>query len=225
LLAREELTPDTHQLIVEPYLGDQDLQDFLVDLTFSAVLHLRREVTRTNYTPYEVELVQAAPAKPCAYEARFGCPVWFGRPRNLFKTTRNWLNFSMPWASTRSYQLSLQLLKQDAERFSSISGLGLTIERVIRRNLPRVANLTQVAASLNLSERTLRRQLAHSGLSFRALLDDCRKSRALDLIAAGHRSLAELASEAGFSDARSFTRAFKRWTGHAPTLSAPEDSS
>jgi AraC-like DNA-binding protein len=87
----------------------------------------------------------------------------------------------------------------------------------VRRSLPRTAALTEVAAALNLSERTLRRQLADAGLSYRTLLDASRKSRALDLMAGGHRSIAQVAEAVGFAHARAFARAFVRWTGQTPT--------
>jgi AraC-like DNA-binding protein len=98
-----------------------------------------------------------------------------------------------------------------------MSSLGHSVERAVRRNLPRIATLGQVAAALNVSERTLRRQLADAGLSYRTLLDDSRKSRALDLMAGGHRTIAQVAEAVGFAHARAFARAFLRWTGQTPT--------
>ena len=70
---------------------------------------------------------------------------------------------------------------------------------------------------LTLSERSVRRKLAQEALSFRGLLEDSRRSRALDLITNGRSSMTQAAAETGFSDARSFRRAFRRWTGSAPS--------
>jgi AraC-like DNA-binding protein len=83
--------------------------------------------------------------------------------------------------------------------------------------LPHVPAPSDVADSLNLSERTLRRKLAQEGLTYRTLLDDGRKARALELMMIGRQSIAEVTTETGFSDTRSFSRAFKRWTGLAPS--------
>jgi AraC-like DNA-binding protein len=69
---------------------------------------------------------------------------------------------------------------------------------------------------LHLSERTLRRHLAAAGRVFREIHDQLRTERALELLSAGALSVAEIGSEIGFSDAREFRRAFKRWTGTPP---------
>jgi AraC-like DNA-binding protein len=213
---REEVEDGVHQFIAEAFLGDQDLQDFLVDLTFAATVVLHRQVTATPCIPSAVEFVRDAPAQPAAYEAFFGCPVRFGCLRNVLSTPARQLLLVLPWANRMAYSLSLRLLERESEQLNRMLAIGRTVERALRRCLPRIAALTEVAASLNVSERTLRRHLADAGLSYRALLDDSRKSRALDLMAGAHRSIAQVAQQAGFSDARAFARAFRRWTGDSP---------
>jgi AraC-like DNA-binding protein len=74
-----------------------------------------------------------------------------------------------------------------------------------------------VAHALNLSERSLRRKLEQEGLSFRGLLDEARKVRALELMAGDGNLLTDIALQTGFSDVRAFSRAFKRWTGRPPS--------
>ena len=217
LQVREEPLPGGRRFVVEPFACDHDLQGLLVDLTFSASVQLRRQLTLANYAPASIELVSAAPAEADAYAAYFGCPVSFGCARNAINTEADWLGFPLPWANVMASRLSLQLLDQETARLSSMSALGFTVERAIRRGLPAIADVAQVAKSLHISERTLRRQLAQAGLSFRQLLDESRKSRAFDLMTAGSRPISDIAALTGFADSRAFARAFKRWAGHSPT--------
>lgn len=219
LHVREEVAADGHHMVAEPFPGDQDLQRFLVDLTFCTAVQMRRQITLAQYTPAKVSFVceALAPAQTQAYEDFFGCAVHFGCMHNALSTHPEWLGYVLPWANVTASRLSLQLLAREAERLQSMPALGFSVERAIRRRLPGVVELAQVAASLNLSERTLRRQLAQLGLSYRQLLDESRKSRAFDLMTAGHRSIADIAAATGFADARAFTRAFKRWTGRPPS--------
>lgn len=217
LAVREQAVAAGHQLVVEPYPGDQDLQRFLVELTFSAVVQLRRQVTLSNYAPLEVRFVHPAPHRPAEHAGYFGCPVVYGCLDNALLTARDVLAWPLPWANAMAGRLAAQLLDREAARFDSMSALGFTVARVIRRSLPGTPDLAQVAASLNLSERTLRRQLAQQGLSYRQLLDEGRRSRALDLMTSGYRPINEVAAAVGFADARAFGRAFKRWTGHPPS--------
>lgn len=214
---REEVVGEASQLIAEPFLGDHDLQDFLMDLTFAAEVVLRRQVTGTPYKPTLVELVRQAPTNREAVVGFFGCPVRFGCARNVLSTSSKQLLTALPWANNMAYSLSLRLLQRESEQLNRMSALGHSVERAVRGRLPLIATLAEVAAALHVSERTLRRQLADSGLSFRSLLDDSRKSRALELMAGGHRSIAQVAEAVGFAHTRAFARAFLRWTEQTPT--------
>jgi AraC-like DNA-binding protein len=75
---------------------------------------------------------------------------------------------------------------------------------------------TDLEPYLNISERTLRRRLADLNVSYRSLVDQARHERAVDLLRRTSGSLSEIALATGFSDARNFRRAFKRWTGMLP---------
>ena len=90
------------------------------------------------------------------------------------------------------------------------------MERLLRSQLRQQPRLQDVARTLNLSERSLRRKLAESGRIFREIHDRVRAERALELLQAGALSVAEIGVELGFSDPREFRRAFKRWTGMPP---------
>ena len=74
----------------------------------------------------------------------------------------------------------------------------------------------QIAKQLGISARTLRRQLAHAGTSVRVVVDEVRRGRADELLARGG-SVKEVAFALGFSEPSAFSRAYKRWTGKAPS--------
>lgn len=214
---REEVAGDVSALIAEPFLDDHDLQDFLIDLTFTATVVLSRQMTGTAYTPSLVEFVRQAPPNRAALVSFFGCAVRFGCARNVLSTSSQQLLMALPWANQMAYNLSSRLLQRESEQLGRMSALGHSVELALRSSLPRIAAVADVAAALNVSERTLRRQLADSGLRFRTLLDDSRKSRALELMAGGHRPITQVAEAVGFAHARAFARAFRRWTGQTPT--------
>lgn len=74
-----------------------------------------------------------------------------------------------------------------------------------------------LARELGTSARSLRRALARLGSSYQTLLFEVRREHALDYIRSTHLSVEGLAQRLGFSDARAFRRAFKRWTGQTPS--------
>lgn len=72
------------------------------------------------------------------------------------------------------------------------------------------ASLPQVARRLELSPRTLQRQLSASGTSFSELVADVRLDTACHLLARSDLSLATIASQLGYTGPSSFSRCFMR---------------
>ncbi len=77
-------------------------------------------------------------------------------------------------------------------------------------------NADDLAAWLNMSARTLHRQLQEEGASLQQLKDSVREQRARALLLRTRKPLKQIATEVGFSNEKSFIRAFKTWTGQAP---------
>lgn len=74
---------------------------------------------------------------------------------------------------------------------------------------------SEIAKQLGVSVATLRRRLAGEGTSFRALKTEALNERAKQLIH-GRSNLEDVAEILGFSDLRSFSRAYKSWNGITP---------
>jgi AraC-like DNA-binding protein len=81
----------------------------------------------------------------------------------------------------------------------------------------RYPSLKEIAEQLNLSERTLKRKLHDTGYSFQMLLDQTRQHQAITLLNDNQLTIQEIAVVLGYLDPRSFTKAFKRWTGLRPS--------
>ena len=77
-------------------------------------------------------------------------------------------------------------------------------------------NADGVAALLNLSARTLHRQLREEGASLQALKDEVRSARARELLHRTGRPVKQVAAAVGFRNEKSFIRAFRGWTGASP---------
>ncbi|WP_293602972.1 AraC family transcriptional regulator [Polaromonas sp. UBA4122] len=77
-------------------------------------------------------------------------------------------------------------------------------------------NADALAALLNVSPRTLHRQLREEGASLQALKDEVRQGRAIELLLRTGRPIKQVAEAAGFHNEKSFIRAFRGWTGESP---------
>ncbi len=89
-------------------------------------------------------------------------------------------------------------------------------EDFVRTALGRgVIDQTRIAALLGVSTATLRRRLEEEGASFRDLRQEVLNEAAKKLLQK-RLALTEVAEELGFSEFRSFNRAFKAWNGVTP---------
>jgi AraC-like DNA-binding protein len=75
----------------------------------------------------------------------------------------------------------------------------------------------RVADYGGMSRRTLQRRLADEGTSLSSLLDEERRSLATDRAGRADGSLATLSCDLGYAGQASFSRAFRRWNGAAPS--------
>lgn len=86
--------------------------------------------------------------------------------------------------------------------------------REVGEGLP---SLAELAATLNLSPRTLNRYLEREGTSFRELAGRIQHELACERLATGAMSVTEVAYSLGFTDTSNFARAFRARAGCSPS--------
>jgi len=74
-----------------------------------------------------------------------------------------------------------------------------------------------VAGALNLSVRTLHRQLEDEGVSLQALKDAVRREQAIERLCRTALPIKQIALAIGFASEKTFARAFRQWTGESPS--------
>ncbi|MCK0509004.1 AraC family transcriptional regulator [Aromatoleum anaerobium] len=74
-----------------------------------------------------------------------------------------------------------------------------------------------LAERLHVSPRTLHRQLQEEGASLQRLKDEARREHAADLLHRSTRPIKQIALAVGFRNEKSFSRAFRQWTGESPS--------
>lgn len=194
-----------------------DLLPFLCEELFSSVLKLIHELVGPGFRPLRLELGYPAPRHAQRYREVFGCDVRFDQPQHAMVIERCWLE--LPFASynpvTSNQVLTLCRMQLDA--LPACGETTAALESHLRMRLRDNPQMAEMAAELHLSERTLRRQLAEEGTSFSAVHDRVRTNHAMELLRDPKLSIVAIGGQLGFNDAREFRRAFKRWTGRAPS--------
>ena len=90
------------------------------------------------------------------------------------------------------------------------------VKQVIAGYESQYPSAAHIAKMFAVSESTLRRNLNESQTSYREILDEHKKNRALDMLSKRDIAVSELAESLGYAESASFLRAFKRWTGCTP---------
>ena len=216
-----DLTPVDAQTVAMqawPRFGEIELLPFLCEELFASALAIARELVGPKLVPVRMELTYPAPAHAIEYTNTFRCEVRFGAQFNRVLVDMRWLEQPLPGYNPLTSRQALALCHDQLRGSNGHDEIVGSVERLLRSRLRDHPRLTEVARTLNLSERSLRRKLADSGRIFRDIHDRVRAERALELLHAGQMSVAEIGLELGFSDPREFRRAFKRWTGMPPQL-------
>ena len=101
----------------------------------------------------------------------------------------------------------------------SDSTLEAQIERIIGQRHPDrlvFAPIHEMAKELGISSQTLHRRLKESATSYQKIKDNLRREVAIQKLVNERLSVEQVADIVGFTESRSFTRAFKHWTGLTP---------
>ena len=173
-----------------------------------------------------IQLPYPEPADPTALNQLFDEPLRFCGthaaitmssavlPAPIVQTERSLLDYlrNAPTA----------LLRGEPEAGSLTRGVRRAIENGLRDHEPTTA--AELAGRLAMSEPTLRRKLRAEGTSLREIRDEIRRGVAVASLERGGEPIAALAERLGFSEPSAFTRAFRRWTGRAPTRYRREPS-
>jgi len=102
-------------------------------------------------------------------------------------------------------------------KYRDQSSLTERIRRLLRRYLTQeMPSLEVISDMLATTPQTLRRHLQREGQGYQMIKDALRRDVAVQYLTQTELSLPEVAAKVGFSEASTFHRAFKGWTGLTP---------
>jgi AraC-like DNA-binding protein len=105
------------------------------------------------------------------------------------------------------------------ERKTASDTLRAAVEKEVKKLLPRgKAKKESVARALGMSARTFSRRLAVEETTYEEVVDQLRRSLALQYLDQPGMSLSHIAWLLGYEGSTSFSHAFRRWTGCSPSM-------
>lgn len=158
----------------------------------------------------------AAPPHAGAYAHMFPGPLEFGAPAGEIRFDAQYLKLPLRRDEKALSQMLQRALTLTVLQYRRDRLLVPQVRQALATHPEQGHSAEALAALLNLSARTLHRQLKEEGASLQQLKDEVRLERARELLYRTAKPVKQVAGEVGFRSEKSFTRAFRQWTGLSP---------
>jgi AraC-like DNA-binding protein len=158
----------------------------------------------------------AAPAHQNSYRVLFDGPTHFNAAANTLQFDAGYLALPVRRDDAALQRMLQRALLLTVRPYRRDRLLVEKVRQTLAQHPEHGHTAKDLAARLNMSARTLHRQLKDEGASLQALKDSVHEQRARALLLHTQKPLKQIATEIGFSNEKSFIRAFKVWTGASP---------
>ena len=170
-----------------------------------------------SFCPLRVRLLRSRP--PCAqeFDHYFGTAVEFSAEELSMLLPKVEMETELPTANTTMARACDHIIDEYLSRLDN-SHIVNRVRTHLVESMPSGRVHAEVTAkALHMSVRSLQRKLKYEGTTFKKVLDETRRELSISYIKDKHTSINEITYLLGYSDPANFSRAFKRWTGRAPT--------
>lgn len=188
------------------------------EMSMGMLVHFARQQLGYQWTPKKVQFRHCAPPSLEHHQPLFGDNILFDQPVTSVSIDNKTLNTPV----TTADPYLLDILRNHTEELQ---------DKLLRKNSPLIrvryfiarsigtANCTaeDASAHMNMSRRTLTRQLKKHNTTFRGLKNEVLKEMSVKALLETHVSVSEIAISLGYSEISAFDRAFKTLTGLSPT--------
>jgi AraC-like DNA-binding protein len=151
------------------------------------------------------------------YERLLNCPVFMGQECNQIILDMSVLNLPVHLPDLGMQKLMLTKSKKLVHKKENTAPISKEVLSYLNKNFGGNLPTAEVTAKyLGLSLSSFKRSLASEGTRYQQLIDDERYRHAVDMLSVRKHSICEISFLLSYSNASSFSRAFKSRTGLSP---------
>ena len=192
------------------------LQEFCVVSVLRNALGVACWLTDSRIPLQGTELRFTAPAHQASYQVLFDGPTRFGASTHRLQFDARYLALPVRRDEAALQHMLQRALLLTVRPYRRDRLLVEKVRQTLAQHPEHCRNADDLAHWLNLSARTLHRQLKEEGASLQQLKDAVRRDVAVAQLQRSSRPIKQIAALAGFNNEKSFIRAFKGWTGQTP---------
>lgn len=193
------------------------LQGFVMDAMLFGCAFMGEQLTGSTIKGSKILRKGPEPSFFQRFRQRILVPVEYNAMDDALVIPTAMLSAPIRFSDDQLAESSRAQCEDALKQLTGDAGFDCRVRRVIETSYPFPPKLARVAATLYVSERTLKRRLQEESASFQNLVDQVRLERARDFLTGTGMNLNQIADVLGYADAANFTRAFKRWTGISPS--------
>ena len=193
-----------------------DTLPFFIEYTCAAVHSVGKFCIGAKTMELVYEFTYEKPTSITRYHKMFGPHVHFSCEENRVLVPKEVLDMPFIFADKQAAQANDQVCQDKVSHIEQDLDIKQRVKVLIRKNNLKDVSLDNLAEQLCMSPRTLSRQLKLRRCTYKSILENERKRSARTMIQERDLSLDQLASQLGYQDTSSFSRAFKRWFGVSP---------
>jgi len=196
-----------------------DIRAFFVERVIAAYLQVTSELLSRQIKPSIIEIKTKKPKPPTDHYNHFPHLIKYAANQNAILIAECDLIEKLPQANHDVKIYGEQLCeKAYIEPGLSLANTPISrqVQELLLRHPSTKLNSQAIAHHIGLSDRTLHRRLNEEGYSIQSLIDQTKKTLSERLLIESRMGLEQIAHSLGYTNATSFSHAFKRWTGHTP---------
>lgn len=195
-----------------------DFREVIIEGVIFLLLRFMSWLVGKNIEPTLVELDFPRPATDDDYRALFECPVSYGAGQSRTVFPARYLDLPLVQNEASLSDFLRNSFSELLEGNIYSVGLPAQIRTLISTDYGnQLPDFQEVCERLDMTPQTLRRRLKEANTSYQEIKDNLRKESAVYYLSKPELSIDEIALLMGFSEASSFHRAFKKWTGRTPS--------
>jgi AraC-like DNA-binding protein len=205
------------KLVFDTGRSDPVISGLLADFNLSLLFSMCRMNYGDGLCPLELKMKYVWPGEREAYEAHFGCPVEGNAAEDSITFAAADLDHRLPTANRQIAATLDRVLAEQLAQLDKTNVVARAKAALLEQLSDGELSEQDMAQALHMSRRTLQRKLAEAEVTYQRLVDETRRDLALRYVEDLRNSIIDITFMLGFSQQSAFTRAFKRWTGVAPS--------
>ncbi len=183
----------------------------------AALVKFCRIIDSREFSPAKACFRHEQPRETAYHYELFRCPLEFGAPDTMLVLDIEDVDKRLTGSNDQLAELNEHIVVKYLAHSARNDIVNRAKAAIIDGLASGSVNETMIAEGLHMTPRNLHRKLQKEDTSFKLLLTEVRQELAHQYIQDRSKTLTEISYLLGFSEASSFSRAYKNWTGQAPS--------